>query len=133
MTKNTLSFYRFQRQIEVSIVSTSLHYDSYRLELCFGSYFVKVKAEKYGTAVPFVCLNKYSSDNARGIALSGSEAGWHWLRTDAGSRRGTLFSSLFETRRGVAISREGKGGTRRGMFNASLNISMSNIALTRGI
>lgn len=31
---------------------------------------MKVKAEKYGMAVPFVCLNKYSSDNARGIALS---------------------------------------------------------------
>lgn len=41
---------------------------------------MKVKAEKYGTAVPFVCLNKYSLDNARGIALSGPEAGWHYER-----------------------------------------------------
>lgn len=79
--------------------------------------------------VPLVCLSKYRSSSARK-----SRRGLD-LRCDhraSGSPGRAVFVSL-RGKGGDCDRDEDGGGTRRGMFNASLNISMSNIALTRGI
>lgn len=136
------TFLSFSKQVEAQtdtadgpIVPLASWWLSIQTESCFVEIHDSEGRELVELPlVPFVCLNKHRWNNARKIALGDLRPSGRTIGPV--NRHGERFSSFWGRGRGDceddADDADG-GGTPRGMFNASLNISMSNIALTRGI